>query len=329
MTKSSEKGFVKLDFTNAFNTISRDAMLAAVDAVCSRLLPLALSAYAAPSILWMGDTIISSERGVQQGDPLGPLLFSLTLQPLLMGCNSEFKIGYLDDLGMGDCVINLISNVKSLELQARTIGLELNHTKCEVVGLSSSEQSAWRDAGFNFIFSETDDASFLGSPMGQAGLDVALARKTEQLKNAGPRLALLPPHEAFFLIKSSFAVPKLLYLLRTAPACMAEGLCEFNVTTKDTLSSVLNIALDDKAWAQAALPVRWGGLGVRDVKILAPSAYLSSQHSTSQLVRDILPNTLPPPGTLESSASFSVWQSHGGWHLCSPGNRDSSPTGMG
>ena len=35
------------------------------------------------SKLLFGATEISSEMGVQQGDPLGPLLFSLTLQPLL------------------------------------------------------------------------------------------------------------------------------------------------------------------------------------------------------------------------------------------------------
>ena len=80
---------------------------------------------------------------MQQGDPLGPLLFCLTLQPLLMGCTSDFKIGYLDDLGMGDCVSNLITNVKTLELQARSIGLELNHSKCEVIGLPDLEQSAY------------------------------------------------------------------------------------------------------------------------------------------------------------------------------------------
>ena len=49
--KSPEQAFVKLDFTNAFNTLRRDAMLEAVATVCPGLLPLAISAYASPSTI--------------------------------------------------------------------------------------------------------------------------------------------------------------------------------------------------------------------------------------------------------------------------------------
>ena len=39
--------------------------------------------YARPSNLVFGSSVVSSQTGVQQGDPLGPLLFPLVLQPLL------------------------------------------------------------------------------------------------------------------------------------------------------------------------------------------------------------------------------------------------------
>lgn len=125
---------------------------------------------------------------------------------------------------------------------------------------------------------------------------------------AAPRLALLTPHEAFYLIKSCFAVPKVLFLLRSAPAFRAMSLADFNRTTRDVLTTILNISLTDDGWSQAFLPVRWGGLGIRDVKVLAPSAYLSSRHSTISLVGAILPPYCSHMGDQAILAALEAWQ---------------------
>ena len=71
------KAVLKLDFRNAFNTIHRDKMLFAVLEHAPCLHPFLHSAYYLPSSLFWSDKIIQSAEGVQQGDPLGPLLFCL------------------------------------------------------------------------------------------------------------------------------------------------------------------------------------------------------------------------------------------------------------
>src|SRR6218665_940880 len=38
----------------------------------------------------------------QQGDPMGPLLFCLPLQPTLRTLDADFRLGYLDDLLLGE-----------------------------------------------------------------------------------------------------------------------------------------------------------------------------------------------------------------------------------
>ena len=74
-----DDAMVKLDFKNAFNSIRRDKMLEAVQSLCPILYPFVHSAYASTSELQWGERTLQSGEGVQQGDPLGPLLFCLTL----------------------------------------------------------------------------------------------------------------------------------------------------------------------------------------------------------------------------------------------------------
>jgi hypothetical protein len=74
---------VQIDWKNACNTPCRDQMLMAVETRCPALLPLVASAYRQPSRLYVcgsDNVVVSSQSGVFQGDPLGPLLFALTLQ---------------------------------------------------------------------------------------------------------------------------------------------------------------------------------------------------------------------------------------------------------
>ena len=73
----------KINFINAFNTVKRDTLLKE----CYNNFPQIYSwvhfCYSKHSFLFFGDFIISSEAGVQQGDPLGPFLFCLVLQVLI------------------------------------------------------------------------------------------------------------------------------------------------------------------------------------------------------------------------------------------------------
>ena len=93
--------FVKLDFANAFNAVRRDVVREAVVKSAPGLLGYFDSAYGAPSHLSFGDFTVSSADGVQQGDPLGPMLFSLVINPLLLDIQSKFISGHLDDIVIG------------------------------------------------------------------------------------------------------------------------------------------------------------------------------------------------------------------------------------
>ena len=133
---SGQEAIVKLDFSNAFNTVRRDAMLNAVDTELPELYRLCYSAYAEASLLQLGDHTVVSAEGVQQGDPLGPLLFCLTLQPILSSLSSKLRLGFLDDVTLGGTLRSLNNDVSLIESSAQAIGLSLNRSKCEIIACS-------------------------------------------------------------------------------------------------------------------------------------------------------------------------------------------------
>jgi len=76
------QAFLKLDFANAFNTLSRDAILNYVVTDLPEILNFVKLCYDQSSPLCFGDYLLLSDEGAQQGDPLGPLLFCLTARRL-------------------------------------------------------------------------------------------------------------------------------------------------------------------------------------------------------------------------------------------------------
>ena len=123
---SPDEVIVKLDFRNAFNCLQRDCMLEQVARMVPEIYAFCLNAYSGQQLILFNNSHIQSATGVQQGDPLGPLLSSITLQPILLRAVSELKVGYLDDVTIGGSIQDVETDVELIREHAQTIGLELN-----------------------------------------------------------------------------------------------------------------------------------------------------------------------------------------------------------
>jgi hypothetical protein len=93
---------LKVDFKNAFNLVSREKMFEQVRRQCPSIARWVEYCYADQPFLFAGKEILKSSMGVQQGDPLGPVLFSLTLMPMIKKIaekcpNLKLNAWYLDD----------------------------------------------------------------------------------------------------------------------------------------------------------------------------------------------------------------------------------------
>ena len=105
--------------------------------------------------------MISSTTGMQQGDPLGSLLFSITIYPILECLRSELILGYLDDL----TIMPRFTHYQNRGWNFRGWSA-LKAVKCKIVtaAYNANDFSTFKIlAGFQIV--DIRDAQLFGSPM--------------------------------------------------------------------------------------------------------------------------------------------------------------------
>ena len=100
-TMSDDSVLVKLDFSNVFNCLCRDCMLKTIAEQIPDMYKFCWLSYSNATARKFGDSTIWSEEGPQQGNPLGPLLFCLTIHPVIQSQSSDLVLAYIDDVTLG------------------------------------------------------------------------------------------------------------------------------------------------------------------------------------------------------------------------------------
>ena len=219
--------FYKLDFKNAFNSLRRDVMLEAVKREVPEILNFCRLAYADVSHLVYEDQLILSSEGSQQGDPLGPLLFCLALQPLINCLESDLVLGYLDDVSGGGDLLTVARDVSMVEEYGAALGLSLNRSKCELIALAPPAVLPKSLEGFRLV--APSDAELLGAPiLDGTAMDRILEKKLNDLQRAADRMDLIASHDALVILRYSLGSTKLQYILRASPCASHPSLSRFD-----------------------------------------------------------------------------------------------------
>ena len=199
---------VKIDMRNAFNCVRRDHFLREVRAHAPSLFPLLWQAYSEPTPLYHGTTVIWSATGLQQGDPSGPAVFSLAVQPTISTVTSPLNVWFLDDGTLGGGIDDICADLRRVIPAMARIGLEVNPTKCEVINSSVAEgqQTTTNMERLDQLIpgaAVLADAEqlVLGAPLTSSAAETALAKKKEELDRLITRLQLLDSHTAFYLFR--------------------------------------------------------------------------------------------------------------------------------
>jgi hypothetical protein len=188
---------VLTDFSNAFNSVSRDKAFANFQKYLPELYPYVHAIYGDTPSLWFNlqsnYSSISSSQGAQQGDPLGPFLFAIAVFPLLEELQRQLPDGfiqaYIDDITQLAPFHSQCRALQSLCQLAPQYGLSLNFRKFKILlgRCGSKELAAERRRVYqqlcpgilpaNIVTHPDDDQSFpdhaygleiLGTPVGSA-----------------------------------------------------------------------------------------------------------------------------------------------------------------
>jgi len=278
-----------LDFANAFNTLARRDIAEGLRKHAKSLYRTGRWAYGAESDLVVGDRRLKSSRGARQGDPLGPLFFSLGIRDTLVALAESLGptrriMSYLDDIFIFSTDSSALDDAFAF-FDARTSTLQLNKSKCECVSLEQVGRDGWK---------------LLGTCVGPASarrsfLSCKIAKQVAKLDSL-----IELPHQHALLILRQCLQQDLRHLQRTLKTDDLDGVWDEldNRLIGETRRMRARVGDDGESLAEldrimAQLPARHGGLGLLSHSACAPHAYAAAAEASDIVVHSIFELTAP------------------------------------
>ena len=170
-------------------------MLEAVQKFAPEILSLVNSAYSSPSSLFWGEKVINSSEVVQQGDPLGPLLFCLTIHHLCSRLKSDLCLFYLDDGTLGSRAEDICLDIQSVEQAGAEVGLKLNRSKSEIICNNPTTLDSILSSLPGACVVDPKKATLLGCPIGDlSSISNTIIEKLRKLETIWTTGSKILPH---------------------------------------------------------------------------------------------------------------------------------------
>ncbi|GJR40673.1 putative reverse transcriptase domain-containing protein [Tanacetum coccineum] len=300
-----------VDFQNAFNLVDREIMLQEVRIRCPAISHWVEFCYSNPARLYYGEHTLWSHQSVQQGDPLGPLHFSLVLHPLIRKIKDSFSLSlhawYLDD---GTIIGDTLVMGKVLELIMKDgphRGLHLNVNKMEVFWPREDPRSRLASVFPPTIAHPLHGVKLLG---GLVSVDfgfsseLVLKRVAKSIELMDAAAKLNDPQCELLLLRACAGISKLYFSMRTcSPQVFERAQHSFDAALRSSLERIVTASgpgFGDWQWRLATLPFAFGGLGVYCAGDVLSYAFLASRLQSASLQTKLLRHS----GIVSSGLAF-------------------------
>jgi hypothetical protein len=292
-----------IDGTNAFNSLSRAAVLRAVANLTPDLYPYVEHLYGPASVPFLqfsldGEQearVVLSQEGVQQGCPLGPLLFALAVRGLMVSFRAKFPSlalpAYLDDM----TIMSLRADVGGMRLVSagfahvadglREVGVQVNTTKSLAL-LPPVSEDGTREAELaalpQSVPARVDGCKLMGVPIGtDAFVTAALAQalqdeSTDRLLHGAAQLR--DAHVAYSVLRMCGPSRATFLSRNVGPAVALPALRRFDAAVLSTFAAVIQEPVLEAADVSAA----GGGGGAAPGGAAAPRTAL---HAAMEAIR--------------------------------------------
>ena len=308
---------VTIDFANAFNCLHRQAMWDSVKNI-PELRGIFNISYKQHADLFIAgsDVVLKSQRGARQGTVDGPVDFALALQPVLNAVNTVAGVqalAYLDDVTIhADDLESANRAVMTIAAESAKLGLSIKSTKCELFIVEVDFYKARMPAAAPWRFPA--DPNNLVLPHGTDWQLLRDFRRVQVIKLLGASIAANDATESlhlfqrehdkaamlfsrlrmgaspqFFTVLRSCAIPKLSYAVRNHSSTTARNLCQnFDARVEDLMSYWSSIAeLNADQRLILALPLRYGGMGLTRLEMIAAASYYASMSTALEGARRV------------------------------------------
>jgi len=240
---------------------------------------------------------------VQQGDPLGPLLFSLALhraltrvkvrEPTECPAPLDFTVAYLDDMFVAgtDAAVSWFCDALKDELER--MGLALSLDKCIITPSSGADTLVDQSRFLGWLWNPCRNLKVLGAAVGDEIFSKALVQKRRQkAKRILSRLGQLSNVQAALpILRSCAGFAKLVHNSRTSPpSSILDELAAFDDDVKTAFVEFSQLTPDSPTWARAQRTTGTGGLGLRSSAKHAAAAFTASSINTATLQSKICPD---------------------------------------
>lgn len=276
---------LQVDLQNAFNIVSRRAMLREVRRHVPQMLSWVQFCYGEEvhRRVWTSTFTFDSKTGVHQGDPLAPFLFALVLRPVLiqvravMGraqhedelietgtirkLDDDFLLAfYLDDgvlVGTHRALIHALEFLQSQKV--RNYGLHIRVDKTRRWWPVDCPQNIAEEYPTELTVLREEDVSFLKSPIGthrfmRAEMNRYALDKTRKIERV---MELNDAHNSFSLLRTCFGVSQMNHHLRAVPPTATITAAQIDDDSmQEAMRDLAGGVLTEAMYDELTLPIR-------------------------------------------------------------------------